>query len=85
MNDTAFVDAAQEWDTPRSLSWRRTSDTPWNGLRWSIRVARTMPDDAFRQKQREAFDFDPGADRRGLALLRLGAHGHPDILCHYRL
>ena len=65
MNDTAFVDAAQDWDI--SVLFDLAPNLGYTVERFTVEheVALAMPDDAFHQKQREAFDWirariDPG-------------------------
>ncbi len=57
MNDTAFVDAAQAWDT--SMLFDLAPNLGYTVERFEVphEVAVEMPDDVFRRKQREAFDL----------------------------
>ncbi len=57
MNDTAFVDAAQEWDVSMLFDLAPNLGYTVERLTVEHEVALAMPDDAFRQKQREAFDW----------------------------
>ncbi len=66
MNDTAFVDAAQEWDI--SMLFDLAPNLGFTVERFAVphRVAVDMPDDAFRAKQREAWGFVRARIDRGL-------------------
>ena len=57
MNDTAFVDAAQVWDI--SMLFDLAPNLGYTVERFTVEheAAVAMPDDAFLQKQREAFDW----------------------------
>jgi hypothetical protein len=57
MNDTAFVDCAQAWDT--SMLFDLAPNLGFTVERFKVehQVALKMPDDVFRQKQRAAWDL----------------------------
>jgi hypothetical protein len=66
MNDTAFVDAAQEWDI--SMLFNLAPNLGFSVERFTVphQVALDMADDEFHGKQREAWDFVRARIDRGL-------------------
>jgi hypothetical protein len=57
MNDTVFVDCAQEWDISMLFDLAPNLGFTVEQFKVEHSIALEMPDDLFLQKQREAFDF----------------------------
>jgi hypothetical protein len=66
MNDTVFVDCAQAWDIDTLFDLAPNLGFSVERFRVEHQVALEMPDDEFRQKQREAFHFVRARVDRGL-------------------
>jgi hypothetical protein len=66
MNDTVFVDCAQVWDIDTLFDLAPNLGFTVEQFKVEHKVALEMPDDEFRRKQREAFDFVQARIDRGL-------------------